>query len=237
MQVIPAVDLRDGACVQLVGGSYEEERVRIADPVAVAKKWQTAGFTRLHIVDLDAATERGTNRGVVREIIASTKMTVQAGGGIRDFDAIDDILCFGAAAAVLGTRALENGPWLKQAASRFPRELIVAVDVRERRVVTRGWARELPLDVIEAVRQLNDLPLAGILVTAVHREGQMKGPDLALVKDIVAATAHPLQASGGIGSIEDLERLRDAGASAAIVGMALYTEALNPETVSKEFAK
>lgn len=237
MQVVPAIDLRDGACVQLVGGSYEDERVRIADPLAVAKKWQQAGFTRVHIVDLDAATDRGSNREAVRDIIASTVMTVQTGGGLRDFDSIEDVLCFGAAAAVLGTLALENGPWLKQAASRFPGELIVAVDVRERRVVTRGWARELSLDVIEAVKQLNDLPLAGILVTAVHREGQMKGPDLGLVGEIVAATTHPLQASGGISSIQDLEELQNAGASSAIVGMALYTDALNPETVSKEYAR
>lgn len=237
MQVIPAIDLRDGACVQLVGGSYDDERVRIADPIAAAKKWEKAGFTRLHVVDLDAATERGRNGDKVRDIIASTTMTVQTGGGLRDFDSIEEVLCFGAAAAVLGTRALENSPWLRQAASLFPGELIVAVDVRERKVVTRGWSRELPLDAIEAVKQLNDLPLAGILVTAVHREGQMKGADLALVRDIVAATRHPLQASGGIGSVEDLEDLANAGAASAIVGMALYTDALNPETVSKEFSK
>lgn len=237
MQVIPAIDLRDGACVQLVGGSYDDERVRIEDPLAAAKKWQNAGFTRLHVVDLDAATERGTNRDKVRDIIASTTMTVQTGGGLREFDAIEDVLCFGAAAAVLGTRALENRPWLTQAASRFPGELIVAVDVRERKVVTRGWTRELPLDAVEAVRELNDLPLAGILVTAVHREGQMKGADLALVRDIVAASRHPLQASGGIGSMEDLDELKNAGATAAIVGMALYTGALKPETVSEEYAK
>jgi phosphoribosylformimino-5-aminoimidazole carboxamide ribotide isomerase len=237
MQVIPAIDLRGGACVQLVGGSYDEERVRIADPIAAAKKWETAGFARIHVVDLDAATERGNNRDVVRDIIASTTMTVQAGGGLRDFDAIENVLCHGAAAAVLGTRALENGPWLREAASRFPGELIVAVDVRERKVVTRGWTRELRLDAIEAVKQLNDLPLAGILVTAVHREGQMKGADLELVREIVDATRHPLQGSGGIGSMKDLDELQSAGASSAIVGMALYTDALNPETVSKEYAK
>ena len=237
MQVIPAVDIREGACVQLVGGSYDDERVRIANPIEAAAKWEAAGFTRLHVVDLDAATGRGDNRTVIRDIIASTGMTVQCGGGIRDFDSIEDVLCFGASAVVLGTRALENRPWLNEAAARFPGELIVAADVRERRIVTRGWERELPIDAVEAVRQLNDLPLAGVLVTAVHREGQMKGPDLALVRDIVAATTHALQASGGIGSLKDLEDLEASGAAAAIVGMALYTGALAPETVSKEYAK
>jgi phosphoribosylformimino-5-aminoimidazole carboxamide ribotide isomerase len=237
VQVIPAIDLREGACVQLVGGSYEEERVRIADPVAVAKRWEKAGFTRLHIVDLDAATGRGGNRDAVRDIIAPTSMTVQVGGGLRDCDAIDDILRLGATAAVLGTRALENRSWLDKAAARFPGVLIVAVDVRGRSVVTRGWTIELPLDAIEAVKALNDLPLAGVLVTAVHREGTMKGPDVALVREMATVSAHPLQASGGIGCMRDLEELESAGAAAAIVGMALYTNALNPETVSEEFAR
>jgi len=237
MQVIPAIDLREGACVQLVGGSYDEERVRIADPLAVADKWERAGFSRLHIVDLDAATGRGINRDVVRDIIASTSLTVQVGGGLRDFDSIEEVLCFGAAAAVLGTRALENRPWLEEAASRFPGELIIAADVRERKIVTRGWARELALGAIDAVKQLNDLRLGGVLVTAVHREGQMRGPDLPLVREMVAATVHPLQASGGIGSIGDLEDLKNAGASSAIVGMALYTDALDAETITREYAR
>ncbi len=237
MQVIPAIDIREGACVQLVGGSYDEERVRIADPLEAAAKWASAGFTRLHVVDLDAATGRGENRDVIRDIISSTRMTVQCGGGIRDVDSIEDVLCFGASAVVLGTRALENRPWLEEAASRFPGELIIAADVRERRIVTRGWGRELPVDVIDTVRQLNDLPLAGVLVTAVHCEGQMKGPDLALVRDVVGATNHAVQASGGIGNMKDLEDLESAGAGSAIVGMALYTGALAPETVSKEYSK
>lgn len=237
MQVIPAIDLRDGACVQLVGGSYDDEKVRLDDPVAVAMDWEAKGFRRLHLVDLDAATGNGSNREIVAEIIRATRMTVQCGGGIRDFDAIEEILGFGADAVVLGTRALENRPWLDEAAGRFPGELIIAADVRERRIVTRGWARELPLDAATAVRELNQLPLSAVLVTAVHREGQMKGPDLELMTELAGITSHPLQASGGIGGTEDLERLEQIGINSAVIGMALYTGLLDGATISKEFAK
>lgn len=236
MQVIPAIDLREGACVQLVGGSYAEERVRLTDPVGVAERWEKAGFRRLHLVDLDAATGKGDNRALVAELIGKTGMTVQCGGGIRDFDSIEDILSFGAAAVVLGTRALENRVWLEEAASRFPRELIVAADVRERRIVTRGWTRELQMDAVRAVRELRDLPLAAVLVTAVHREGLMEGPDLELMRDLLEVTDLPLQASGGISDVADLEKLEELGVSSAIVGMALYTGTLDA-TKAREFSK
>ena len=237
MQVIPAIDLREGKCVQLVGGSYAEERIRLDDPVAVAKKWEESGFRRLHVVDLDAATGTGDNRALMAEIINATSMTVQCGGGVKDFDAIEDLLCGGAAAVVLGTRALENRVWLEEAASRFRGELIVAADVRARRIVTRGWSRDLAVDVAEAVRRLSDLPLAALLVTAVHREGLMAGPDFALMEELLEGTPLPIQASGGIGGVEDLRALARMGISSAIIGMALYTGALDVETITTEFAK
>src|SRR5947207_5513757 len=108
MQVIPAIDLRDGACVQLVGGSYAEERVRIADPVAVAQRWTRMGFSRIHLVDLDAATGRDSNRETVREILQATTANIQCGGGVRDLDTIDELLSAGASEVVHGTRALED---------------------------------------------------------------------------------------------------------------------------------
>lgn len=237
MQVIPAVDLREGKCVQLVGGSYAEERVRLEDPVAVAAKWEEAGFRRLHIVDLDAATGKGSNRELVEEIIRSTTaMAVQVGGGIRDVDVIEELLSIGVAAVVLGTRAIENRDWLEEASTRFPRRVIVAADVRERSIVTRGWTNALSLDVADAVRALSDLPLAGLLVTAVHREGLMNGPDVDLMRELSRETPLPLQASGGIGSVEDLEELAEIGIASVVVGMALYTGALDIESITREFA-
>jgi phosphoribosylformimino-5-aminoimidazole carboxamide ribotide isomerase len=143
MIVIPAVDLREGACVQLVGGEYDAERVRLEDPLAVAQGWARLGFTRLHVVDLDAATGRGSNAELVREIMRDCGMVVQVGGGVRDEERVERLLDDGASAVVVGTRAIEDPDWLAEMAERYPGELIVAADVRDRRVVTRGWARTL----------------------------------------------------------------------------------------------
>ncbi|MFL5483682.1 MAG: HisA/HisF-related TIM barrel protein [Gemmatimonadaceae bacterium] len=235
MQVIPAIDIRDGACVQLVGGSYAEERVRIADPVAVAGEWTSLGFSRIHIVDLDAATGRGSNRETVREILQGAG-SFQCGGGVRDLDTIDELLDAGASEVVLGTRAVEDGAWLEDAVRRYPNQIIVAADASGRRVLSRGWSRTSLRDVIEFVECLAPLALAAVLVTAVEREGRLEGPDVRLVEEITARSTIPVQASGGVRSIDDIRALADAGAVAAIVGMALYTGALNPQTLIEEMS-
>jgi len=243
MQVIPAIDLRDGACVQLVGGSYADERVRIADPIAVAEKWAQLGFDRIHLVDLDAATGRGSNRENVRAILDSlardASVKVQCGGGVRDFAAIDELLALGASAVVLGTRAVEDPVWLDEAATRFPGRIIVAADTADRRVLTRGWSETDGRNVLDFIDELASLPLAGVLVTAVEREGRLEGPDLSLMREIVtrgSETSRWLQASGGIRGIGDIRALAELGVGAAIVGMALYTGALDPQTIIEEFA-
>ena len=236
MQVIPAIDLRDGACVQLVGGSYAEERVRIADPVAVAREWTRMGFPRIHLVDLDAATGRGSNREVVREILQATTANIQCGGGVRDLDNIDELMSAGASEVVLGTRAVEDRAWLEDAVAHYPNRIIVAADASARRLLSRGWSETSSRDVIDFIDELALLSIAAVLVTAVDREGRMEGPDLKLVEEITARSTIPLQASGGVRSIDDIRALADAGASAAIIGMALYTGALNPQTIIEEMS-
>ncbi|HSY81702.1 MAG TPA: 1-(5-phosphoribosyl)-5-[(5-phosphoribosylamino)methylideneamino] imidazole-4-carboxamide isomerase [Gemmatimonadaceae bacterium] len=237
MIVIPAVDLRAGACVQLVGGSYDDERVRLGDPGAVARGWEELGFHHLHLVDLDAATGRGSNVGLVREILTMSDAQIQVGGGVREFDRIEELLSDGARRVIVGTRALEDAVWLDEMTSRFPDELVVAVDVFDRRVVTRGWSRSLPVDVLDAIDELNALPLAGFLVTAVHREGQLRGTDLPLMEDVAEAAAFPVYAAGGIATLADVRALADRGVAAAIVGMALYTGAIDPRAAASEFGE
>jgi phosphoribosylformimino-5-aminoimidazole carboxamide ribotide isomerase len=232
---IPAVDLRDGACVQLVGGSYKEERVRLDNPIEVARSWEHCGFRRLHVVDLDAATGRGSNRSIVRSILESADVPVQVGGGIRSGDLVEELLDAGATQVIVGTRALEEMEWLAGIASSRPGEIIVACDVRERRVTTRGWVRTLPLDILDAVDELNALPLGGLLVTAVHREGQMQGTDLPLMEDVAEASNVPVYASGGVASMQDLRALEHRGIAGVVIGMALYTGVLDPVVVAGEF--
>jgi len=235
MIAIPAVDLRDGACVQLVGGEYDAERIRLPDPVAVALDWEQKGFQALHIVDLDAATGRGNNRRIIERLLDRTDLTVQVGGGVRDRDDIQWLLDAGATYVVVGTRALEDEDWLSEMADDFPEQLIVAADVRERKIVTHGWTKTLHLDIDEAMDRLSALPLAGVLVTAVHKEGLMGGADLALMEDVVDSTDLAVIASGGIATEADLRLLADRGVAAAVLGMALYTGALDARAIAGEF--
>jgi phosphoribosylformimino-5-aminoimidazole carboxamide ribotide isomerase len=237
MIALPAVDLREGACVQLVGGEYTDERVRLADPVAVARDWARYGFRRLHVVDLDAATGRGSNREVVADLLRDTSVALQVGGGVRSATQIEELLANGATAVVVGTRALEDSDWLARVATTYPNEILVAADVRDRRVVTHGWSRTLPREIIDVTEELSTLPLAGLLVTAVHREGRMQGTDLFLMEDVVDAASFPVFASGGIASTADLRALADRGVAAAIIGMALYTGALDPWQTAEEFSE
>lgn len=235
MIVIPAVDLRDGCCVQLVGGSFEKEMVRIDDPVATARNWETDGFRSLHVVDLDAAMRTGSNAEVVSSILRSVGSEVQVGGGIRDEQQIEDLLREGAARVVVGTRAIEDREWLSEITERFPGTIIVAADTKERSLVTRGWTRTSSRNVIDLIEELNDSSLAGVLVTAVHREGQLQGPDIPLMEDVVRASDHAIYSSGGIRGMSDLHALADEGVAAAIVGMAIYTGALDSRAAAEEF--
>ena len=241
MIAIPAVDLRAGRCVQLVGGDYAQERVRLDDPVAVARDWVRAGFARLHVVDLDAATGRGGNRALIGELLREVAretggaVPVQVGGGVREGDDIAALLDEGAAAVVVGTRAVEDAAWRETMALRYPGQLVLAADVRGRQVVTRGWSSTSALDVGDLVRDCAGLPLAALLVTAVQLEGRMEGTDLPLMEEIAEQAAVPLLASGGVASVDDLRALAHRGVAGAVLGMALYTGALDARHTAEEF--
>jgi phosphoribosylformimino-5-aminoimidazole carboxamide ribotide isomerase len=233
--VVPTLPLLGGACALHVQGEAGQERVRIADPPTVAREWEHLGFRRLHIVDLDAVMGHGSNDRVIRDILATTQMGVQIGGGVRTEERIEWLLESGAQHVVIGTRAVEDPWWIEEVSARVPNELLVAADVRDRRVVTRGWAHHSGSDIFDAVRDLGALPLAGIIVTAVNRQGTLRGSDLPLMEDVVEATAFPVYAAGGISSLNELRALADRGVAGAIVGMALYTGAIDARTAAAEF--
>lgn len=233
MKVLPAIDLREGACVQLVGGDYRQERVRWPDPLQAAAHWRALGFATLHVVDLDAATGCGDHAAVVAALARGGP--VQVGGGLRDETAIARVLAAGALRAVVGTRAVQDPEWLAAMAQRFPQRLVLAADVRERTVVGHGWSRALgPLDAL--LQSAGPLPLAGVLVTAVHREGLQAGTDLPLFATVCAAATAPVFASGGIHSRDELHALAALGCAGAVLGMSLYTGRLDAAVLAKEFA-
>jgi phosphoribosylformimino-5-aminoimidazole carboxamide ribotide isomerase len=236
MLAIPAIDLREGCVVQLVGGDFEKEKIRIGDPRDVARRWAGYGFQRLHVVDLDAATGRGTNRPLVRDLLADATTAAQVGGGVRTTEAVESLVSDGAAYVVVGTRAVDDPDWLREIADLHPGVIVLATDVRDRRVVTHGWTRELPRNILDLIDDLSGIPLGGLLVTAVHREGQMAGTDLPLMEDVAEASDWPVFASGGIASMQDLRALEDRGLAGAVLGMALYTGAVDARVVAEEFA-
>jgi phosphoribosylformimino-5-aminoimidazole carboxamide ribotide isomerase len=235
MRVFPAIDLRGGASVQLVGGAPDAEKIRLPDPVEVAKRFKAAGFRVLHVVDLDAALGTGSNAEVIEQILDATGLEAEVGGGARDAESIQRLLDIGASRVIVGTRALEDPQWLEEVAFRFPGKLILAADARGRQIVSRGWTRTLSQDVGALVAGVDPLPLAAIQVTAVHVEGLEGGTDLALMSELVETTSHPLQASGGIASMEELRKLASAGVAAAIPGDgAVHREDRRP-AAAKEF--
>lgn len=235
MIVAPAVDLRGGRCVQLVGGRPEDERVSLPDPLDVAEGWWEAGFASLHVVDLDAALGDGDNQDLVRELASSTAAAVQIGGGLRTDDAVAAVLAAGAARAIVGTRAVEDRVWLERLAARHCDRIVVAADVRDGRVLRKGWTEASDLEVTDFVEGLSALPLAGVLCTDVGREGRMEGIDGEAMREVIDASQHPVWVSGGIGAMDDLERLDDAGAMGVVVGMALYTGSLPEAEVARRY--
>lgn len=235
MKLIPAIDVREGACVQLVGGDYAVEKVRLADVQAVATRWKDAGFSLLHLVDLDAATGRGSNRALLEQVIAKAGVATQVGGGVRDEATIDAWLAAGAHRVVIGTKAIENVDWLTRMAAKFPQRLVLAADVRGTEVLTHGWSKGTGRSLPEFLKALTDLPLAAVLVTAVHVEGQQQGTDLQVMAAARAATTVPIIASGGVTSLDDLRALATLDIAGAVVGMALYTGRLDAAAVPQEF--
>lgn len=231
-----AIDLHAGRVVQLVGGRPEDERISLPDAGAVARGWIECGFAALHVVDLDAALGTGTNSAAVGAVLAAADgVPVQVGGGVRTTARAAELLGAGAARVVVGTRAIEDRAWLERLAGRFPGRVVVAADVRAGMVVVRGWTEDAGVPADELLPGLAPLPIAGVLVTDVTREGRMGGADAALFARLARAAPHPLIASGGIAGAADLAALAAAGAAGAVLGMALYTGVLDAHAVARDY--
>lgn len=237
MMLLPAIDLREGACVQLVGGDYADERVRLPDAVAQARAFVEMGAKRLHVVDLDAATGRGDNAELVARIAREAGVPVQAGGGVRTVERALALVAAGVDRVVVGTRAVEDRSFLEQVAAELPERVVVALDVRGTEVLVRGWQGGSGKDLLELSAELDGLPLAGLLVTAVHLEGKLEGIDAELYRALVPSTRHAVIASGGVSGVDDLRALRDLGCAAAVAGMALYTGKLDLRAALEEFGQ
>jgi phosphoribosylformimino-5-aminoimidazole carboxamide ribotide isomerase len=218
--VIPAVDLRGGRAVRLFRGDPDAETEYSTDPVDVAKRFESEGARRIHVVDLDAALGTGSNRETVIEICRNTAIPVQLGGGLRTLEDVDEALSAGVAAAVVGTAAADPD-FVAKAVERFEDGVIVAVDVKEGHVMVRGW-REAGSPIEEVLPALSGAGAPAFLATSINVDGTMDGPDLELYRRVLDLTDVPVIASGGVRGADDVWALRDLGIMSVVVGKALY---------------
>jgi phosphoribosylformimino-5-aminoimidazole carboxamide ribotide isomerase len=227
MELIPSIDLRGGRVVRLEQGDYARETVR--DDAAGSRGSSAAGAKRIHVVDLDGARDgRAGNDAAIRGILtACPGVAVQVGGGMRSEARVSETLAAGAARVVIGTAALEQAELLKALAARFPDRVILGLDARDGRVAVRGWREVSALATEEVLDRFADLPLAAVLHTDIGRDGLLGGPNVEATEALARRSKFPVLASGGVGTIADLERLaRTRVIAGAIVGKAIYSGAI-----------
>jgi phosphoribosyl isomerase A len=221
--LLPAVDLAGGQAVQLVQGRAGSEK-QFGDPRAAAKRWQDAGAEWIHLVDLDAAFERGNNAEIIAELTSHLRLSVELSGGIRDDESLERALATGCARVNIGTAALERPEWCEEIIDGFGERIAVGLDVRGNRLAARGWTREGG-DLLETLHRLDSAGCARFVVTDVSADGMLGGPNLDLLRRVCDETDKPVIASGGVSTIEDILALRDMvriGIEGAIIGTALY---------------
>ena len=230
LELLPAVDVKDGRAVRLVQGELAQESV-YGSPLEVALEFQASGAEWLHLVDLDAAFGRGENSALLAEVVGKLDIKVELSGGIRDDASLTRALATGCTRINLGTAALENPEWTSRVIAEYGDRIAVGLDVRGHVLAARGWTQEGG-DLFETLARLESDGCARYVVTDVTKDGTLQGPNLELLKEVCAVTKRPVVASGGISSLADiaaLSALNKIGVEGAIVGKALYAGAFTLE--------
>ncbi|MBD2577839.1 1-(5-phosphoribosyl)-5-[(5-phosphoribosylamino)methylideneamino]imidazole-4-carboxamide isomerase [Oscillatoria sp. FACHB-1406] len=227
MEVIPAIDLLEGRCVRLYQGDYQQSQVFSENPTEVARRWESEGATRLHLVDLDGAKQgHPVNTDAIASIVRAISIPVQVGGGLRDREGISKLLDLGVDRAIVGTIAVEKPELVQTLTREFPQKIVVGIDARDGQVATRGWLETSHIAATELGQQMAEIGAAAIIYTDIHRDGTLAGPNLEALREMAKAVEIPIIASGGIGSLTDLLSLlalEPAGVTGVIVGKALYS--------------
>jgi phosphoribosylformimino-5-aminoimidazole carboxamide ribotide isomerase len=232
MIIYPAIDLKDGKCVRLYKGDMDKATVYNEDPVTQAIEWSQAGFSWLHVVDLNGAIQgKPVNGAAVEAILNSVSIPVQLGGGIRDLKQIDHWIQAGVSRVILGTAAVKNPQLVVDACDHFPGQIALSIDAKGMYVATEGWVESSGLSAINLIQEFSDLDLAAIIYTDIDRDGTGEGLNMANTIKIAQSTRIPVIASGGVGSIDDVFAVREAqfkGVTGMIIGKALYDGRIDP---------
>jgi len=224
MMIIPAVDIKNGKCVQLVQGQPGTEQVEIDNPVEVALSWQNMGAKMLHLIDLDGAFgDNQRNQEIIKSMVTELSIPIQMGGGIRSIDDATKLLQTGVERVILGTLAMENQDVVTQLSNEFGSEkIIVALDSKDGQVVVRGWTEKTQQSVPEMGKIMEDAGAGGILFTNVDYEGLLEGFNIAPLNELLKAVNIPVVYAGGVSSIDDLKILSSTEVYGVVIGSALY---------------
>ena len=225
MILYPAIDLKDGQCVRLLRGDMGAATVFNDDPAAQARAFQDAGCQWVHLVDLNGAFAGApVNAPAVEAILAAITVPAQLGGGIRDLATVERWFDKGLSRVILGTAAVRDPGFVKDAAAAFPGKVAVGIDARDGMVAVEGWAEATDITALDLARRFEDAGVAAIIYTDIDRDGAMQGPNVAATAALARAVSIPVIASGGVSSLDDLRALRDSGAplNGAISGRAIY---------------
>ena len=228
MYIIPAIDLRNGKCVRLLQGRYDRQINYEDDPVKQANQFSSAGALWLHIVDLDGAkVGRPVNTDTISAIAALEKFKIEVGGGIRDEASIKQLLDIGVERVIIGTKAVSDFEWFGEMANKFSGRIVLGLDAKGSKVSTHGWTQDSPQNMLDFAIEAAKLPLAAIIYTDISKDGMMSGPNIERTKALIQAVDIGIVASGGVSRIEDIKKLIDLGAEAAIIGRSLYEGTLD----------
>ncbi len=231
MVIFPAIDLKDGVCVRLMQGDPDRATIYGKDPVAVAKHWEAEGAEWLHLVDLDGAfTKRPVNEPIILEIARSLTIPVQVGGGIRTLENVERYLTLGVARVIIGTAALRQPEMIEEACVRYPGRIALGLDARDGNVAVEGWKESTQTDAVTLVMRFKNLELAAVIYTDIQRDGMQTGVNIEATRRLIEQTGAPVIASGGVSTIEDIERLlplASIGLLGVITGRAIYEGTLD----------
>ena len=229
MEIIPAIDLRDGRCVRLFQGDFAQETVFSDDPLATALSWQEQGGHRLHVVDLDGAVQgKPVHLDVISLVVRELAIPVQVGGGIRDLAAADAWLNAGVDRVVIGTAAVRDPEMVEKVCQRHgSQRVVVSVDAKDGMVALQGWTEASTVPVLELAQQMAGIGVVRLLYTDIARDGALTGPDITTNAELAEKTGLAVLASGGVATVDHIRELQPTGVEGVIVGRALYTGAVN----------
>jgi phosphoribosylformimino-5-aminoimidazole carboxamide ribotide isomerase len=232
MILFPAIDIRNGKCVRLIQGDYKKETIYSDFPTEIARKWESKQAAFIHIVDLDGAkTGESINQETIRAIAKTTGIPVQVGGGIRSLDIIETYIAGGVDRVVIGTAAIQDKDFLHAAVEKYTDKIAVSIDARNGFVATDGWTRTSTIKAIDLVKELEKTGVKTIVYTDILKDGMMQGPNFTELQAVNEATTMDVIASGGVSSINDINKLRSLDLYGAIIGKALYDGTLNLENL------